>query len=53
MAEKDTDSMQMRPRQSRWTGVVIVTIVSATLVALGCIAACTVVAYLFIVNAPW
>ena len=53
MSEQDTQSLQMRPQRSRWTGVIVATIVCSTLVALGCIAAFTVVAYLFIVNAPW
>ena len=52
MSEQQTDSLQTHPRRSPWTGVVVATIVCATLIALGCIAAFTVVAYLFMVNAP-
>jgi hypothetical protein len=53
MSELNSESGQERAPQKRGSGVAIAAIIAATIVVLACIAASTVVVYVFLQNAPW
>lgn len=55
MSELNLESTEARVESpQRWGNAVIVAaIIAAAVVMLACIVACTVVAYAFLINAPW
>lgn len=53
MSEFSPEPGQVHAPRKRGSGVAIAAIIGATIVALACIAAFTVIAYGFILNAPW
>ena len=53
MSELNVEPGPMRPPQRRESGLVVAAIAAAAFIALACITACTVVAIVFIFNAPW
>jgi len=55
MSELNSEPREARvhPPQKRGSGVIIATIIAITLVSLACIAASTLVVYMFFQNPPW
>ena len=53
MSEFESEPRPVRPPRKRATGVAIATIVAITVVILACIAATTLIAYVFLLNPPW
>jgi hypothetical protein len=53
MSEVSPEPRPVQPPRKRGSGVAIVAIVGATIIALACIAAFTMIAYVFFQNAPW
>jgi hypothetical protein len=55
MSELNLESTEAHVESpQRWgSAAVIVAIIAAAVVTLACIVACTVVAYAFLINAPW
>ena len=53
MSELNSASGQVRAPRKRGSGVAIAAIVAITLVLLACIAAFTLVLYVFFQNPPW
>jgi hypothetical protein len=53
MGEPHSQPGPVRPSRRRGSGVAITAILSVTVIALACIAACTIVLYVFLQNPPW
>jgi hypothetical protein len=53
MGEFDTGSGKGQPPWKKSPAVAITAIIAGTVVMLACIAACTIVVYVFLENAPW
>ncbi|UCC62810.1 MAG: hypothetical protein JSV36_19005 [Anaerolineae bacterium] len=55
MSELNSDSTQAPTSSAKKRGntAIVVAIIAATVVMLTCIAAFTVIAYVFLTNAPW
>jgi hypothetical protein len=53
MGEPSSQPGPVRSSRRHGSGVAIAAIVSVTVIALACIAACTVVLYVFLQNPPW
>jgi hypothetical protein len=56
MSENEPQSASLpdeQPPMERSRAVWIAAIIAFTVVSLACIAACTITAYAFLVNAPW
>jgi hypothetical protein len=53
MGELSSQPGPERSSQRRGRGVAVTAILSVTVIALACIAACTIVLYVFLQNPPW
>lgn len=53
MGEPSSQLGPVRSSRRRGSAVAITAILSVTVIALACIAACTIVLYVFLQNPPW
>jgi hypothetical protein len=53
MGEPNSQPGLARPSRRRGSAVAITANLSVTVIALACIAACTIVLYVFLQNPPW
>jgi hypothetical protein len=53
MSELNSEPRQAQPVRKRGSGIAIAAIIATAIVILACIAATTIVAYIFLQNAPW
>ena len=50
---EDTAQINMETSKSSGNAIAVAAIIAFAIVSLACIAACTIMAYAFILNAPW
>lgn len=53
MGELNVESGQVQPPWKKSPAVAITAIIASTVVLLACIAACTIVVYVFLESPPW
>jgi hypothetical protein len=53
MSEFDVESRPVQPPRRRGSAVAVSVVIAVTIVALACIAATTVILYVFFQNPPW